>query len=82
MRIRVWVRTFVVSMALVILDLPLSGQTSLGVQAPSSAQQDWTNYVRIGGYGLAADNAAKIVASAEEDGVFGIEVDNDIEGRY
>ena len=57
MRIRVWVRTLVVSMALAILKLPLSGQTSLGPKAPSSAQQDWTNYVRIGGYGLAADNA-------------------------
>src|SRR5580700_1084316 len=82
MRIRVWVRTFVVSMALVILDLPLSGQTSLGAQAPGSAEQDWTNYVRIGGYGLAADNADKIVAGAEASGVSGIEVDNDIPGRY
>jgi len=82
MRIRVWVRTFVVSIALVILDLPLSGQPSLGAQAPSSAEQDWTNYVRIGGYGLAADNADKIVAGAEASGVSGIEVDNDIPGRY
>lgn len=82
MRIRVWVRTFVVSIAWVILDLPLSGQTSLGAQAPSSAEQDWTNYVRIGGYGLAADNADKIVAGAEASGVSGIEVDNDIPGRY
>src|SRR5581483_923184 len=31
-----------------------------------SAGRDWTNYVR----------------SAQEDGVFGIEVDNDIPGRY
>ena len=82
MRIRGWVCTLVVSMALAILKLPLSGQTSLGAKAPSSAQQDWTNYVRIGGYGLAADNAGKIVASAEDDGVSGIEVDNDIPGRY
>ena len=82
MRIRGWVCTLVVSMALAILKLPLSGQTSLGTKAPSSAQQDWTNYVRIGGYGLAADNAGKIVASAEDDGVSGIEVDNDIPGRY
>jgi hypothetical protein len=44
--------------------------------------QNWTNYVRIGAYGLASDNAERIVESAEEDGVFGIEVDNDIEGRY
>ena len=82
MQIRVWVCTLVASMALAILSLPLFGQTSLGAKAPTSAEQDWTNYVRIGGYGLAADNAAKIVASADDDGVFGIEVDNDIEGRY
>src|SRR3984893_7322888 len=31
---------------------------------------------------MAADNADKIVASAEDDGVSGIEVDNDIPGRY
>ena len=82
MRVRVWVCTLVVSMALAILNLPLSGQTSLGAKARSSAEQDWTNYVRIGGYGLAADNADKIVASAEDNGVSGIEVDNDIPGRY
>jgi hypothetical protein len=44
--------------------------------------QNWTNYVRIGAYGLGSDNAERIVQSAQEDGVFGIEVDNDIEGRY
>ena len=42
----------------------------------------WTNYVRIAAYGLRADNAEQIVQSAERDGVLGIEVDNDIEGRY
>lgn len=49
---------------------------------PDSPKQDWTNYVRIGAYGLRSDNAAQIVRSAQQDGVFGIEVDNDIEGRY
>ncbi|HYK51302.1 MAG TPA: hypothetical protein VEU94_16375 [Terriglobales bacterium] len=82
MRLRVWDCTLVVSMVLAIIQLPLSGQTRLGAKAPSSAEQDWTNYVRIGGYGLSHDNADNIVASAEDDGVSGIEVDNDIEGRY
>jgi hypothetical protein len=50
--------------------------------APTSVEQDWTHYVRIGAYGLTADNADKIVADAQETGVFGIEVDNDIPGRY
>src|SRR5271154_1338434 len=48
----------------------------------ASQNQNWTNYVRIGAYGLGSDNAERIVQSAQEDGVFGIEVDNDIEGRY
>jgi len=47
-----------------------------------SAEQNWTNYVRIGAYGLQSDNGDQIVRSAQRDGVFGIEVDNDIPGRY
>ena len=44
--------------------------------------QNWTHYVRIGAYGLRSDNAASIVRDAQASGVFGIEVDNDIPGRY
>jgi len=43
---------------------------------------DWTHFVRIGAYGLKSDNADQIVRDAEASGVFGIEVDNDIPGRY
>jgi hypothetical protein len=50
--------------------------------SPGAVEQNWTNYVRIGAYGLRGDNADRIVSGAQEDGVFGIEVDNDIEGRY
>ncbi len=52
--------------------------------APGSypAGQDWTNYVRIGAYGLQPNNTDKIVADAQASNVFGIEVDNDIPGRY
>ncbi len=49
---------------------------------PTAVEQNWTNYVRIGAYGLARNSADKIVADAQETGVFGIEVDNDIPGRY
>ena len=42
----------------------------------------WTHYARIGAFGLRGDNAGEIVESAERDGILGIEVDNDIEGRY
>ena len=52
------------------------------VAGPSSEKQDWTNYVRIGAYGLKGGDAAEIVRRAQESGVFGIEVDNDIPGRY
>ncbi len=49
---------------------------------PTSSEQNWTNFTRIGAYGLKSDNAAQIVENAQQDHVFGIEVDNDIEGRY
>jgi hypothetical protein len=45
-------------------------------------QDDWTHTVRIAGYGLAPDRVETIVRSAAETNVFGIEVDNDIPGRY
>src|ERR1700722_17733080 len=48
----------------------------------SATGQDWTNYVRIGAYGLSRNSADEIVRNAQEGSVFGIEVDNDIPGRY
>ena len=50
----------------------LSGQT----------RQDWTHYVRIAGHSLTPKNADEIVRESTETNVFGIEVDNDIPGRY
>ena len=38
--------------------------------------------MRIGAYGLRGGDALEIVRRAQESGVFGIEVDNDIPGRY
>ena len=49
---------------------------------PQQYEQDWANYVRIGAYGLKGGDARDIVRKAQESGVFGIEVDNDIPGRY
>jgi hypothetical protein len=63
------------TIALLLLTLALRA-------SPDSVEQNWTQYVRIGAYGLRSDNAERIVRSAQEDGVFGIEVDNDIPGRY
>ena len=50
--------------------------------APAPQEQNWTNYVRIGAYGLKGGDAKDIVHRAQESAVFGIEVDNDIPGRY
>ncbi len=50
--------------------------------APDQREQNWTNYVRIGAYGLNGTDALNIVKRAQQSDVFGIEVDNDIPGRY
>jgi len=47
-----------------------------------SRNQDWTNYVRIAAWSLGTGRAERIVREAEESHVSGIEVDNDIPGRY
>ena len=60
--------------------LLLSAASILSQDFP--AGQNWTHYVRIGAYGLKTDNADQIVRNAQESNVFGIEVDNDIPGRY
>lgn len=45
--------------------------------------ENWTHFVRIGAYGLhSAAGAEAIVRDAQATDVFGIEVDNDIPGRY
>jgi len=52
--------------------------------AAQQTQQNWTHKVRIGAYGLNHSNVTleDIVRNATQDHVFGIEVDNDIPGRY
>ena len=55
------------------------------VLAPGSniaAAESWPHYVRIAGHSLRPDNAEDIVAESQSSNVFGIEVDNDIPGRY
>jgi hypothetical protein len=47
-----------------------------------SAQQNWTHKVRIAGNPLSNDEIGSIINKAKESFVFGIEVDNDITGRY
>jgi hypothetical protein len=65
----------IVAMALVSLSVFVTGQDI-------AHNQNWTNYVRIGAWGLARNDAGKIVREADQSHVSGIEVDNDIPGRY
>jgi hypothetical protein len=69
--------------SIVTLLLAAFGLGAVGAEKQDRpAGQDWTNYVRIGAYGLRGGDAAKIVSAAQASDVFGIEVDNDIPGRY
>ena len=52
------------------------------ITSQDTAPQNWTHFVRIGAYGLKTGNADAIVRNVEQTHVFGIEVDNDIPGRY
>lgn len=66
---------------LLVLGIALSLLGAQSKQYPSD--QNWTNYARIGAWGLHdKGDAERIVRDAEASRVFGIEVDNDIPGRY
>jgi len=47
-----------------------------------STQYNWTKYVRIGGHGLNKNNIEATIIDAQDTRLYGIEVDNDIPGRY
>ncbi len=51
-------------------------------QKAGDSGRAWMRQVRIAAYPLTPDNAQQIVRNARASGVYGIEVDNDIEGRY
>jgi hypothetical protein len=55
---------------------------ALQLLSAGTPERDWTHFVRIGAYGLHAGNVDEIVRDATNSNVFGIEVDNDIPGRY
>lgn len=69
-------------MAFSILSALIVCTGTLAVAQSSPTAQDWSHYARIGAYGLTTENAKEIVRNAHESGVLGIEVDNDIPGRY
>ena len=49
---------------------------------PASELGNWTHRVRIAAYGLEGKKPSDIVSDATDSHVFGIEVDNDVTGRY
>jgi hypothetical protein len=65
---------------------PVAVRAQTPSQAPAKEPEhptDWTHWVRIGAFGLRSDAQANdIVRKATESNIFGIEVDNDIPGRY
>ncbi len=48
----------------------------------STLAQDWTHFVRTSGHGCEIDQLHAIMNDARQTYLFGIEVDNDITGRY
>ena len=66
--------------SMVMMGLACSG--ALFAQQDDAAARAWMRRVRIAAYPLTPDNAQQIVQRATADGVYGIEVDNDIPGRY
>jgi hypothetical protein len=71
---------------LIVISLVAVFFSSLAAAQDSAKQdwpnQSWTNYARIGAYGLRGGDALEIARKAQASNVFGIEVDNDIPGRY
>src|SRR3984957_7910666 len=51
-------------------------------QSQGNADREWLKKVRIAAYSLTPENAEQSVQQAQASGVYGIEVDNDIPGRY
>jgi hypothetical protein len=64
----------------------LNAQSQPAKSRLSSQRNDdartWLKRVRIAAYPLTSTNAESIVLQARESHVYGIEVDNDIPGRY
>lgn len=60
----------------------LASQFTYAQQKSFTGNQNWTNYVRTAGHGLSATNIDATIKDAVETHLYGIEVDNDIPGRY
>lgn len=74
-------RAFVRHAALVLV-LALACCAAGSAQQDDSAARAWMRGVRIAAFPLTPTDAPQIVQQAQASGVYGIEVDNDIPGRY
>ena len=70
-------RPFALLSLAALLAPPFSAQ-----QANDNPDREWLKKVRIAAYSLTPENAEQSVQQAQASGVYGIEVDNDIPGRY
>jgi len=70
------------SVALVCMVCVCQGMGQTADTAGNRDPRAWLQKVRIAAYSLRSNNATEIVDEATRDGVYGIEVDNDITGRY
>jgi hypothetical protein len=68
---------------LVSLSLLFLAAGAAVAEAPAKTPaQNWSHYVRIAGHGLSHQSVPSIIEESQRTHVFGIEVDNDIPGRY
>jgi hypothetical protein len=72
-------KNYAAVMVLAALCNSVVGQESVD---KSTASRSWLKRVRIAAYPLSSQNAEEIVRQAQKSHVYGIEVDNDIPGRY
>jgi len=64
------------------LSLIITCSTAAKAQQDDPSARAWMRKVRIAAYPLTPTDAQQIVQQAQASGVYGIEVDNDIPGRY
>ncbi len=72
-----WRKSLILILVIPIIFLGCQTQTQ-----QTSSGRDWTYYIHTTGNPLNVDNVNDIMAEADSTHVFGIEVDNDIPGRY
>ena len=79
---REFLQVQMMGITLMVVESPHLLGSQVGQAAGSTRSLPWTHYVRIGGASTRPGEIQQSVKEAEETHVFGIKIDNDIEGRY